>query len=205
MRGIHQSLVDSLTKASDAALWYFLCLNKWLAKQSRRWWFQVPSRSLWRQYDELHLTVFCDVWLLIHALDTLFCHQSPVSSIWLILYSILFWWCLMVTQIWINSLAPGRFKVNFRRVTFKLILVVKGWGISCETVLIWVSLDHTYEKSTLVQVMAWCRQATSHYLSQCWPRSLSPYGITRPQWVDTGSGSGIAWQHQAITWTNVDL
>ena len=31
--------------------------------------------------------------------------------------------------------------------------------------------------------MAWCRQATSHYLSQCWPRSLSPYGVTRPQWV----------------------
>ena len=38
-------------------------------------------------------------------------------------------------------------------------------------------------QSTLVQVMAWCRQATSHYLSQCWPRSLSPYGVTRPQWV----------------------
>ena len=35
-------------------------------------------------------------------------------------------------------------------------------------------------QSTLVQVMAWCRQATSHYLSQCWPRSLSPYGVTRP-------------------------
>ena len=35
---------------------------------------------------------------------------------------------------------------------------------------------------TLVQVMAWCRQATSHCLSQCWPRSLSPYGVTRPQW-----------------------
>ena len=32
--------------------------------------------------------------------------------------------------------------------------------------------------------MAWCRQATSHYLSQCWPRSLSPYGVTRPQWVN---------------------
>ena len=29
--------------------------------------------------------------------------------------------------------------------------------------------------------MAWCRQATSHYLSQCWPRPLSPYGITRPE------------------------
>ena len=40
------------------------------------------------------------------------------------------------------------------------------------------------DKSTLVQVMAWCRQATSHYLSQCWPRFMSPYGVTRPQWVN---------------------
>ena len=40
------------------------------------------------------------------------------------------------------------------------------------------------DKSTLVQVMAWCRQATSHYLSQCWPWSMSPNGITRPQWVN---------------------
>ena len=45
-------------------------------------------------------------------------------------------------------------------------------------------LDLTDDKSTLVQVMAWCRKATSHYLSQCWPRSLSPNGITRPQWVN---------------------
>ena len=82
----------------------------------------------------------------------------------------------------INSLTPGRFKVNFRWVIFKLILVVNGWGISCETALIWVWLDHTYDKSTLVQVMAWCRQATSHYLNQCWPRSLPPYGVTRPHW-----------------------
>ena len=39
------------------------------------------------------------------------------------------------------------------------------------------------DKSALVQVMAWCRQATSHYLSQCLPRSLQPNGITSPQWV----------------------
>ena len=50
----------------------------------------------------------------------------------------------------------------------------------------WMSLDLTDDKSTLVQVMAWCHQATSHYLSQCWPRSLSSYGITRPQWVNAG-------------------
>ena len=66
---------------------------------------------------------------------------------------------------------------------FQADLVVNGWGISCETALIWVSLDHTCDKSTLVQVMAWCRQATSHYLGQCWSISMSPYGVTKPQWV----------------------
>ena len=67
---------------------------------------------------------------------------------------------------------------------FKLILVIDGWGISCELALRWMSLDFTDDQSMLVQVMAWCRQATSHYMSQCWPRSLSPYGVTRPQWVN---------------------
>ena len=40
-----------------------------------------------------------------------------------------------------------------------------GWGISHEITLRWMPLDLTYDKSKLVQVMAWCRQATSHYLS----------------------------------------
>ena len=43
--------------------------------------------------------------------------------------------------------------------------------------------DLTDDKSILVQVMAWCRQATSHYLNQCWPRSPTLYGVIRPQWV----------------------
>ena len=82
-----------------------------------------------------------------------------------------------------NSLAPGKFEWNFRYVFFKWILMVDGWGISSEIALILMSMDFTDDQSTLLQVMAWCRQATSHYLSQCWPRSLSPYGVTRPQWV----------------------
>ena len=32
--------------------------------------------------------------------------------------------------------------------------------------------------------MAWCCQATSHCLSQFWPRFMSPYGIIRPLWVN---------------------
>ena len=84
----------------------------------------------------------------------------------------------------INSLAPGKFEWHFRYLIFKRILVIDGWGTSCEITPIWMSLDFTVDQSTLVQVMAWCRQATSHNLSQCWPRSLSPYGVTRPQWVN---------------------
>ena len=87
----------------------------------------------------------------------------------------------------VNSLAPGKFEWNFeyRYIIFKQILVIDGWGISCECALIWMSLDFTDDQSTLIQVMAWCRQATSHCLSQCWPRSLLPYGVTRPQWFNS--------------------
>ena len=46
-----------------------------------------------------------------------------------------------------------------------------------------MSLGFTDDKSALVQVMAWCRQATRHNLNQCWPRFKPPSGITRPQWV----------------------
>ena len=83
-----------------------------------------------------------------------------------------------------NLLVPGRFRRNFRKVIFQLVLVIDGWRISCKTVLKWMPMDLTDGKPTLVQVMAWCRQATSHNLSQCWPRSLSPYGVIRPQWFN---------------------
>ena len=52
------------------------------------------------------------------------------------------------------------------------------------SVLRWMPLNTFDDKSTLAQVMAWCCQAPSHYLSRCWPSSMSPYGITRPQWVE---------------------
>ena len=59
--------------------------------------------------------------------------------------------------------------------------MIDGWGIFCDVVYMWFLLDLTDYKSPLLRVMAWCRQATGHYLKQCWPRSVSPYGITRPQ------------------------
>ena len=66
---------------------------------------------------------------------------------------------------------------------FKVILVTDVWDILWITRR-WMTLNLTDARSILVQVMAWCRQATNHYLSQCWPRSASPYGVTKPQWVN---------------------
>ena len=31
--------------------------------------------------------------------------------------------------------------------------------------------------------MAWYHQTTNHFLSQYWPSSMTPCGITRPQWI----------------------
>ena len=40
------------TKVSDTDVFIDLRLNKRSSKQSRRWWFETPSRSLWRLCNE---------------------------------------------------------------------------------------------------------------------------------------------------------
>ena len=72
---------------------------------------------------------------------------------------------------------------TFKTAIFNLGLLICIFTSSNVNPLRWMPWDLTDDKSTLVQVMAWCRQATSHYLSQCWPSSMSPYGVTRPQCV----------------------
>ena len=62
-----------------------------------------------------------------------------------------------------NSMAPEGLEWNF---SFKLILVIIGWGISCEIVLIWMSLDLTDDKSTLVQVMPGTKPLPEPMLTQ---------------------------------------
>ena len=57
-------------------------------------------------------------------------------------------------------------------------------SISSAITFMWMAQDPTDDKSTLVQVMAWWRQAPFHYLSQCWPWFVVPYDMTRPQWVN---------------------
>ena len=80
---------------------------------------------------------------------------------------------------WVNSLAPGKCSINFKSIIFKLTIQKSSLGTCCEIALRRrMPQNLTNEKSTLVQVMAWCCQITSHYLGQCWPWPMSPYGIT---------------------------
>ena len=97
-----------------------------------------------------------------------------------------------ITSVWLScsiqttpfiSLVPGNVAVMLYHFFFKLMSRKDDYSIFCEIGLRWMSQAITQDQSTLVQVMAWCRQSTSHYLSQWWPRSMLPYGVTRPQWV----------------------
>ena len=85
---------------------------------------------------------------------------------------------------WVNSLALERSERDSKNVIFNLVLLIDIFRSSHDIALEWMPQDLTDDKSTLVQVMAWCRQATSHYLNQCWLCSFSPYGVARPQWVN---------------------
>ena len=83
---------------------------------------------------------------------------------------------------------------------FKLIVHNNNLGAHCEIAIMWMPQNLIGEKSKLVQAMAWCRQATSHYLSQYQPRSMSPYVVTRPQWVKFIHNNHVWVSHTSCYW-----
>ena len=93
--------------------------------------------------------------------------------------------CTSLTYHSSNSWVSGRFRWDFKNIIFNLVLLIGIFRSSYDNALIWMPRHLTHDTSTLVQVMAWCRQAASHYLSHCLPRSMSPDGLTRPQWVNS--------------------
>ena len=84
-------------------------------------------------------------------------------------------------------------KVQFLNLSYKRV----AWALAMK-LLGGMPHNLTNEKSTLVQAMAWCLQATSHYLSQRWPKSMPQNGITRSQWdkpVESLVFNNIVWYH----------
>ena len=96
----------------------------------------------------------------------------------------------------INSLAPERCGSNFTNLCI-FHTHITSWYLS-RVFLVILALLGECHWSPFGAVKHW--QATSHYLSQCWTRSMSPYGITGPQWVkmpdqpgqdDGSNGTGL--------------
>ena len=69
------------------------------------------------------------------------------------------WWTSRQSNQGANLLAPGRCGSIFKSIIFELILQNSSLAIPCEIAFWW--------------------------LPKCWPRFMSPYGITRPQCVDS--------------------
>ena len=85
------------------------------------------------------------------------------------------------------SLATRSLPQKFCNINFKLILQIDIKSVSQETALKRMPRDYTDNKPTFGLVGPGngvvCCQATSNCLCQCWPRSLSPYSVSRPRWV----------------------
>ena len=75
---------------------------------------------------------------------------------------------------WVNLSYPGRYNIKSKNLDLNEKNCEQILHILCDC----TGMDANNIESTLVQVMAWCHQATHPYLSQCWPRSMFPYGIT---------------------------
>ena len=101
-------------------------------------------------------------------------------------------WYFSILNVWFSDILYGLLthwplgdldkilKIQFSN----LFLLIGIYGSFHDIALRWMSQDLTDGESAMVQVMAWCCQATSHYLNQCWPRYMLPYAVTRPQCVN---------------------
>ena len=74
---------------------------------------------------------------------------------------------------------------------FKYISVSDILGISSQIALKWMPKELIDDKSSMVQVIAWCCQAESPYLNSggVVDRFMMPYGDTRGHWVNSSKPS----------------
>ena len=84
-----------------------------------------------------------------------------------------------------NSLAPGIYGSDCKTVISEHMLWTNFMSTTCIITFRWMPKNVFDNKSTWVQVKAWCHQAKSFYLSQCWPRFVLSHGTIRLRWVNS--------------------
>ena len=73
---------NPLIKSSDAELWcfFYLRLNKRFIKQSRRRWFETPSRSLWRHCNYQFLSWYPSLSMMTSSNGIIFRVTGPLCG-----------------------------------------------------------------------------------------------------------------------------
>ena len=139
-----------VTRGFDVS--FDLRLNNRLSKQSRRWWFETPSISLWRHCDDISRTF-----------------QGTLQESWMPFVFVV-WCCDLITVgcVHIPELVdPWGCRSHFKIIIFKFVIQNSSLDTHCEITLRWMPQNILMIRSALVQIMALRHQATSHYLSQC--------------------------------------
>ena len=85
-------------------------------------------------------------------------------------------------------LTPRRCRSNFTSVIFKQL-----HGLSSRAILVKLLSGECHRTPLLIspnlfKEMAWCCQATGHYLSQCWFMSVNGNGLHGPWWLISEKG-----------------
>ena len=84
VRGIHRSPVNSPHKGQwrGALMFSLICAsNKRLSKQSWGWWFDTPSRSLWRHSNGKHSIVLCSRYTFLAYPSNNNCHLYCINTV----------------------------------------------------------------------------------------------------------------------------
>ena len=83
----------------------------------------------------------------------------------------------------VKTLSPRQNERHFADDIFKCIFLNENIWISIKISLKFIPKCPINNIPALVSIMAWRRQATSHYLNQWWSSQLTHICVTRPQWV----------------------
>ena len=79
-------------------------------------------------------------------------------------------------SVYIFNLSLRGCGLDIECVIYKCLVVITSIHISSAITFKWTVQNLSRDKSALLLVMTWCRQATKHYLRKCYARSLTPFG-----------------------------
>ena len=179
-------------------VFFDLRLNKPLSKQSWGWWFETLSRPSWRhrnaakRFYQLLLSITSLRINNVFNFSTKFhCDSYDALIIVLSINKISFKGCPVSTcynSVYANKSTDRTFSLLIHwplgdvAIIFEMLFSNSSLTTRCEIDLRCKSLDLTDENSIFCSGTGLGSQGFQHpCLNQCWPRPMSPCGVTMPQ------------------------